>query len=155
MKLPMALLIGLLAAATPAGADEADDLHATIAALDAAVFDAFDHCSDAAHLEAHGAYFADDVEFYHDDSGVTVGRAAMLANTRRHACGRFTRELVPGSLRVHPIKGFGAISQGTHRFCQAPGRCEGQADFTLVWRRSGDAWAITRVLSYGHRAAAP
>jgi hypothetical protein len=84
----------------------------------------------------------------------------MLENTRRYVCGRFTRELVPGTLRVHPIKDFGAIAQGSHRFCQArrpPGspRCEGQADFTLVWRRNANAWTITRVLSYGHRPAAP
>mgnify|MGYP006200481659 CR=1 FL=1 len=95
------------------------------------------------------------VEFYHDTGGVTWTREAMLDNTRQYACGRFTRELVPGSLRVYPIKDFGAIAQGRHRFCQvSSGACEGIADFTMVWRLQADGqWRITRVLSYGHRAA--
>ena len=82
-------------------------------------------------------------------------REEMLANTARYACGHYTRELVPGSLRVHPVKDFGAISQGTHRFCQvATGSCDGIADFTMVWRLHDGQWRITRVLSYGHRPAA-
>jgi hypothetical protein len=78
----------------------------------------------------------------------------MLANTEKHVCGKFSRELVPGTLRVHPIKDFGAIAQGTHRFCQfASGVCEGEADFVIIWRRTGESWVITRVLSFGHRPA--
>jgi hypothetical protein len=78
----------------------------------------------------------------------------MLANTQRYVCGHFTRELLPGSLAVYPIKDFGAIEQGTHRFCQQEsGKCEGLADFVIVWHRTADGWRITRVLSYGHRAA--
>jgi hypothetical protein len=42
----------------------------------------------------------------------------MLANTRRYACGHYIRQLVPGSLRVDPVKDFGAIAQGEHRFCR-------------------------------------
>ena len=79
----------------------------------------------------------------------------MLANTSRNACGKFTRELVPGSLAVFPIKDFGAIEQGSHRFCQTDAsKCEGLADFTILWRHSSGRWEITRVLSYGHRPAA-
>ena len=129
-------------------------LHATVAALDSAVFDAFNRCSDPAQLERHAAYFAEDVEFYHDTGGVTWTREAMLDNTRTHVCGHFSRELVPGTLKVYPIRDFGAIAQGTHRFCQfATGQCEGLADFTMIWRHRDGAWQLTRVLSYGHRAA--
>lgn len=157
-----AAAIALAAAATIAASHApamatppADDLATTIAVLDAAVFDAFNRCSDPVQLDVHAGHFADDVEFYHDTGGVTWTREEMLANTRRHVCGRFTRELVPGSLQVHPIRDFGAISQGTHRFCQAgASTCEGVADFTMVWRLHDGQWRITRVLSYGHRAAA-
>jgi hypothetical protein len=76
----------------------------------------------------------------------------MLANTRKFVCGNFSRELVPGSLRVYPIKDSGAIAQGTHRFCQfETGLCDGAAEFTNVWRQTGETWAVTRVLSFGHR----
>ena len=131
-----------------------ESLHATVAALDSAVFDAFNRCSDPAQLERHAGYFAEDVEFYHDTGGVTWTRDEMLANTKKHVCGNFSRELVPGTLQVHPIKDFGAISQGSHPFCQfASGKCEGVADFTMIWRHKDGAWQLTRVLSYGHRAA--
>ena len=142
----------------PAGAEPAAGeagLAQTIAALDAAVFDAFNRCADPAQLDRHASHFDPAVEFYHDTGGVTWTRDEMLANTRKYACGNYTRELVPGSLRVHPVKDFGAISQGTHRFCQVvDGRCDGIADFTMVWRLQDGQWRITRVLSYGHRAAA-
>lgn len=122
-----------------------------IRGLDTAVFDAFNTCQIAGNLEKHGAFFAEDVEFYHDEGGVTWNRQDMLANTRQFVCGHYTRELMPGSLRVYPVKDFGAIEQGAHRFCQSDtGNCDGAADFVIVWRQRGDEWTITRVLSYGH-----
>lgn len=152
--LPLAaslLVLSATAAAQPPAADDTS-LTATIAALDTAVFDAFNRCADPAQLARHASLFAKDVEFYHDTGGVTWTRNAMIANTRKHACGHYTRELVPGSLRVYPVKDFGAISQGVHRFCQTDtGRCEGEADFTIVWHQLDGHWEITRVLSYGHR----
>ena len=131
---------------------DAATLDATIAALDTDLFDAFNRCADPAQLVRHAAFFAPDVEFYHDTGGVTWTREAMLANTRTHACGHYTRSLVPGSLRVSPVKDFGAIATGVHRFCQAgAARCEGEADFAMVWRLRDGTWQVTRVLSYGHR----
>lgn len=140
--------------ATPAQTPEASAsaLFETVAALDADVFKAFNSCADPEQLQRHAAYFSEAVEFYHDQGGVTWTRAEMLANTKKHVCGKFRRELVLGSLRVYPIKGFGAIAQGVHRFCQfGADTCEGAADFLIVWRHEGSQWSITRVLSYGHR----
>ena len=148
------LLPGVASAAEGPEASPGESLHATVEALDSAVFDAFNRCSDPAQLDRHAGYFAEDVEFYHDTGGVTWTREAMLENTRKHVCGNFSRELVPGTLRVHPIKDFGALSQGSHRFCQfASGKCEGLADFTMLWRHQDGVWQLTRVFSYGHRAA--
>lgn len=129
-----------------------DTLYETIAALDTAVFGAFNTCSEPDQLEKHASHFAPDVEFYHDNGGVTWSRQDMLASTEKNVCGKFRRELVPGTLRVYPIKDFGAIAQGSHRFCQfASGKCEGMADFLIVWSLQNGHWQITRVLSYGHR----
>ena len=146
------------ASATSASSDQpttkqaADPLFDTISALDTAVFDAFNHCSSPEQLQKHASYFAPDVEFYHDTGGVTWSREEMLANTEKFVCGNFGRELVPDTLKVFPIKDFGAIEQGSHRFCQfASGKCEGMADFVIVWRNHDGNWQITRVLSYGHR----
>ncbi|MDH7452306.1 nuclear transport factor 2 family protein [Luteimonas composti] len=157
MAAHLALLSAALVFTTGAsagGEPVAASLHATIATLDGEVFDAFNRCADPAQLERHADHFDPAVEFYHDNGGVTWTREAMLDNTRRHACGRYTRQLVEGSLQVHPVAGFGAISQGRHRFCDSAGRaCDGLADFTMVWRLHEGRWSITRVLSYGHRAA--
>lgn len=150
----------LTALAPPASATDAqhasaaatDPLFDTVAALDSGVFDAFNHCDVPAQLHKHAGYFANDVEFYHDTGGVTWTRQAMLANTEKYACGNYRRELVAGSLKVYPVKGFGAIAQGVHRFCQVgTGQCDGVADFTMVWRERDGQWQITRALSYGHR----
>ena len=144
-----------LAQATGSAPLSQEQLSTRIAQLDHDAFDAFNHCSDPAQLQEHASYFDADVEFYHDTGGVTWTRDDMLANTKKYVCGNFTRELVPGTLKVTPIKDFGAIAQGVHRFCQtASGKCEGLADFTIVWRNQNGKWEITRVLSYGHRASA-
>ena len=133
------------------------DLYQKISALDSDVFAAFNHCSEPGQLDKHRRFFTEDVEFYHDTGGVTWSRAAMIANTEKFVCGKFRRELVPGSLKVFAIKDFGAIASGSHRFCQfstagTEGTCEGLADFNMIWRLKDNQWHITRVLSFGHRA---
>ena len=148
----------LAAAATASHAADAPampDLAATVAALDTAAFDAFNHCEAPGQLDRYASFFAPDVEFYHDLGGVTWTRDAMIAQTKANVCGKFQRELVPGSLKVWPLKDFGALARGEHRFCHykpdgATHPCEGQAEFTIVWRHTGDKWTITRAFSYGH-----
>lgn len=136
---------------------DTDSLYQTISSLDSAVFDAFNRCLDPEQLDKHRHFFAKDVEFYHDTGGVTWTRAAMIANTEKYVCGKFRRELIPGSLTVYPIKDFGAIASGAHRFChfeltkiQEP--CQGMAQFTTIWQKKANRWQITRVLSFGHQA---
>jgi hypothetical protein len=120
------------------GTVPADALFETVSALDTAAFESFNQCSAPEQLQRHASFFAPDVEFYHDTGGVTWTREQMLANTEKFVCGKFRRELVPGSLRVFPIKDFGPIAQGEHRFCQfKTGDCEGLADFLIVWRHQG------------------
>jgi Domain of unknown function (DUF4440) len=148
-----ALMSAPLAAKEDSGTALPDTLLDTIAALDRDAFDAFNQCALPEQLRKHADFFAEDVEFYHDTGGVTWSRQAMLANTEKYVCGHFRRELIAGSLRVYPVKDFGAIAQGSHQFCQFDtGKCEGLADFTIVWRHDEVGWRITRVLSYGHRA---
>lgn len=121
---------------------------ATISALDTRLFDAYNRCQ----LDEFGKLFAEDVEFYHDAGGVTWDRQTVIDNTRKYICGKVRRELVPGTLKVYPVKDFGAIEEGEHRFCEiASGQCVGAARFAMAWRQQQDGWQLTRVLSYGHR----
>lgn len=141
----------LVSALLPTGVAAQGDpaLTATIAALDSKVFDAYNRCD----LAAFGGYFSPTVEFYHDKGGATFDRATVIANTKHYICGKVHRDLIPASLHIYPIKDFGAIEEGEHRFCEiATGKCDGIAKFLIVWKGGGTAWRITRVLSYGHRA---
>ena len=99
------------------------------------------------------ALFDENIEFYHDTGGLQhyADVKAGFANLFGRNNG-IRRELVAGSLRVFPIKGYGAVELGTHRFCHVEnGRDHcGTFDFVHVWRQSDGAWKITRVVSYGH-----
>ncbi|WP_434939073.1 nuclear transport factor 2 family protein [Shewanella sp. HL-SH8] len=131
----------------------ADDLILTdkMKALDTEVFESFNRCQSPDELEKHASFFASDVEFYHDNGGVTWDRDSMIANTKNNACGHYSRKLVEGTFNVHSIKDFGAITEGVHIFCQSKtNECEGKAKFVMVWHKVDDKWQITRVLSYGH-----
>jgi hypothetical protein len=160
MRLPrfarsaLLIVVGLIHS-VPACAQAADDnaaLTAIISALDAKVFDAYNRCD----LTAFGSYYAPNVEFYHDNGGATFDRKTVIANTRKYICHKVRRELIRTSLKVYPIKDFGAIEEGEHRFCQlSDGACEGVAKFVIIWKHVGSKWQITRVLSYGHRALGP
>jgi hypothetical protein len=145
------LLLGPEAKAQPApDATPADSLTAKIEELDRTLFDAYNKCD----LDKFGNLFAADVEFYHDTGGVTRTREEAVENTRKYICGKVRRELVPGTLEAYPIKDYGAIAVGEHRFCQlSSDKCEGIAKFVLIWQNNNGDWRVTRVLSFGHRAA--
>lgn len=153
--LALAVPCGAASAATPdiRGADAQDPLFEAVSALDIGLFDSFNHCSSDAELQKHAGYLDPKLEFYHDDGGVTWSRQDYMANTQRNVCGRFRRDLVPGTLQVFPIKDYGAIEQGIHRFCDLKtGACFGEALFVIVWHHlAGEQWQATRILSYGHR----
>lgn len=128
----------------------ADPLTTEIGALEAKVFDACNRCD----LPTFSGYFDPEVAFYHDTGGATFERDAMVDRVRRYICGKVKRELIAATFRVYPIKDYGAIEEGEHRFCDlATGRCERVAKFVMVWAKQNGAWRITSVLSYGHRAA--
>src|SRR2546430_293174 len=128
------------------------ELDKAITALDEALFDSYNKCD----LEKFASYFTENVEFYHDQGGVTLGRAALTESVKKNICGKVTRELVPGTLQVFHMKGFGAIEMGVHRF-HHPGHEDtegvGEGRFVHLWQSKVGAWKITRVLSYDHHAA--
>jgi Domain of unknown function (DUF4440) len=149
----LSLVVACLCALSSVGKAQAPTeqlaLTNVIAALDAKVFDAYNSCD----LAAFGRYFVPKVEFYHDTGGVTFDRRTVVDNTRKYICHKVRRELLSSTFRVYPIKDYGAISEGEHRFCElATGQCEGIAKFLMIWRNTKDTWQVTKVVSYGHRA---
>ena len=127
------------------------ELNQAITELDAALFDAYNKCD----LAKFGSFIDENVEFYHDQGGVTLGRAALVESVKKNICGTTTRELVPGTLQIYYMKGYGAIEVGVHRF-HHPGHPEigdGEGKFVHLWQYKDGAWKVTRVLSYDHHPA--
>jgi ketosteroid isomerase-like protein len=128
-----------------------DALIGTIAGLDTALFTAFNACD----LKALGNMVTDDLEFFHDIDGLSVGKQTFLDSVRQNVCGKMRRDLVPGTLEVYPLGGYGALEIGVHRF-HHPGRDDtepvGEARFVIIWKQNGTAWKMARTISYGHGA---
>jgi hypothetical protein len=135
---------GQTAATTSA---KTDDLYKTVESLDTQLFDAYNHCE----LEKLGALVADDLEFYHDVTGLSLGRKALVDAIKENICGKVTRELVAGSLEVYPIAKYGAVEMGSHTF-HHPGEPNnvGEAKFVMLWKNDNGQWKLTRVLSFDH-----
>jgi len=128
------------------------ELDKAVAALDAALFDSYNRCD----LEKFASFMADDVEFYHDQGGVTLGKEKLTDSVKKNICGKVSRELVPGTLQTYYMKGYGAVEMGVHRF-HHPGHDDteavGEAKFVHLWQYKDGAWKVTRVISYDHRTA--
>jgi hypothetical protein len=128
------------------------EIEKAITTLDTELFDAYNRCD----LKTFASLIDKDVEFYHDQGGVTLGEAALTDSVKKNICGKVTRELVPGSLQVYPMKGYGAVEMGVHRF-HHPGHEDtegvGEGKFVHLWRYKDGAWKVTRVISYDHHAA--
>jgi hypothetical protein len=124
-----------------------DPLRNTIQSLDAKLFDAYNHCD----LTTLGAMVSDDLEFYHDQTGLSVGKEPFLAAIKQNICGKVQRELLSGTLEVYPLKGYGAVEIGIHRFHhpQSPENV-GDAKFVMLWQNKDSVWKVTRVISYDH-----
>jgi ketosteroid isomerase-like protein len=143
------------ALSSPPGTAETRGLFETIAGMDAKLFDAFN----AHKIDAVMAIFSDDLEFYQDNDGVSNYQQTKNDFTKMLASvPDISRDLVKGSLEVYPVKDYGAIEIGVHRFrhtengdAAGPARTEcGSFKFVHIWRKTGDSWKLARVISYGH-----
>jgi hypothetical protein len=121
----------------------------TVRALDTKLFDAYNHCD----LSTLGSMVSDDLEFYHDQTGLLVGKAPFIAAIKENICGKVQRTLLPSTLEVYPIKGYGAVELGIHRFSHPDQPSNtGDARFVTLWRNANGLWQVTRVISYDHNA---
>ncbi|MBF9223020.1 nuclear transport factor 2 family protein [Hymenobacter ruricola] len=140
---------GVAGAQTTAPTPPADELRQRIARLDTEMFAAF-NAHDVPKLMG---YFAPDLEFYHDKGGLAGYAQTQQGFTQMSKQSPdIHRELVPGSLEVYPIPGYGAIEVGAHRFCHTEnGKADcGTFQFTMLWQQKDGAWRVARVVSYGH-----
>ena len=154
LRLILVLLVSGAGAAAQTGniATAQDPLYQKVSSLDTQLFDAYNQCD----LEKFRALLAEDIEFYHDQGGLMTGAANVTDAVKKNICGKVTRELVPGTLEVYPIKDYGAVEIGIHRF-HHPGHDDtegvGEAKFVHLWQNKNGVWKVTRVFSVGHHTA--
>ena len=134
---------------TPTVTKVVQSLRVEIARMDSVLFAAF-NVGDLTRLKT---FFAPDLEFYQDNEGLE-NYAQTMKDFREmlRQPSRIRRELVPGTVEVYPIKNYGAIEVGSHRFChEENGRTEcGTFKFLHVWRKTGKTWRLSRIVSYAH-----
>jgi ketosteroid isomerase-like protein len=125
------------------------DLRDEITRMDSTLFAAFN----VQNIDKVRTMFTEDLEFYHDNEGLTTYAQTMADFKAMFAQeSKISRELLKGSLEVYPIKNYGAIEIGSHRFCHVEsGRNEcGTFKFVHVWRKAGTEWKLSRIVSYDH-----
>lgn len=127
-------------------------LYDELARMDSLLFDAaFITCS----APRVNALLRDDIEFYHDQTGLSAGEKARADFQRlTENCPRgngVVRELVDGSMQVFPMKDDYAIQMGSHRFVNERESSTTVAKFVHLWQKKDGAWKLIRVLSFDHR----
>lgn len=117
--------------------------------MDSALFEAVN----SRDIEKLKTMFTSDLEFYHDQGGLTNYEQNIEASRKNFASGRkVRRELVAGSMKVYPIPNHGAIQTGEHRFCdlaKEKSDC-GVYKFVHVWKLTPNGYKLARVVSYDH-----
>lgn len=150
MPLRTMLAAALLLIASPAHANDEQQVRSA----DARYWQAYNACD----MQAMGELLTEDVEFYHDKTGLTSTKGAVLDSLRKGPCANpamhLRREAVTDSLRFHPLAGGYGLLSGTHRFYVRddgkPERLDGQAEFTNLWQSVDGHWRMRRVFSYAH-----
>lgn len=123
------------------------ELFNEIAKMDSIMFDAFN----TQNMAKFKPLFTNDLEWYQDNGGLISYQTVFenFGNTFKKEF-KLTRQLVKGTLEVHPIKDFGAIEIGTHQFRHIENGKEeiGNFKFVMIWQKKDNQWKISRVISY-------
>jgi hypothetical protein len=152
--LALSLLVGGCASSAPPA--RPSPLYEELAAKDKALFDAVFTTCDTKVLND---LLTEDFEFYHDKWGQVVSSREQFVGNIRGMCERqktgedyrARRDVVPGTLAVYPMKNYGAVQSGEHRFYRLPeNKLTESARFTHLWKQENGQWRLARVLSYDH-----
>ena len=130
----------------PAYVPESQGLHDTIARMDSLLFDSYNNCK----LDVFESLIDEDLEFYHDRGGLSTSKPGLVEAIKNNICNRVKRELLPGSIEVYPIPGYGAVEMGAHRFYNNEEKERGPSrysKFVQIWHQENGKWRLSRVVS--------
>ncbi|MEP0134269.1 MAG: nuclear transport factor 2 family protein [Eudoraea sp.] len=121
------------------------ELHDAIVSMDKEYFDAYNNCD----MDIQAYLYAEELEFYHDKGGLTTSKQEVLEGIEKNICGKIKRTLIEGSIEVYPIKDFGAVEIGYHKFfnSQEPNAPSKPSKFIILWMQVDDTWKISKVIS--------
>tara|TARA_R110002073_G_scaffold335987_1_gene529744 strand:+ start:7176 stop:7667 length:492 start_codon:yes stop_codon:yes gene_type:complete len=121
------------------------ELYNIIVALDKEYFDAYNSCD----MKKQKSLYSEDLEFFHDKGGLSTSKQDVLSSIEKNICEKVTRTLLEGSIEVYPIKNYGAIEIGYHKFYnnKEPNTESKASKFILVWKNENGKWLITKVIS--------
>jgi hypothetical protein len=130
-------------------APTSDAFFRQIERMDSILFNAFN----TQNMAIFKPMFTKDLEWYQDNDGLIPYKMVFenFAKTFKKPY-KLSRQLVAGSLEVHPIKNYGAIEIGVHRFSHIENGKEelGTFKFVMLWKKINEQWKISRVISYDH-----
>ncbi len=130
-------------------APTSQQLFIEIANMDSILFEAFN----TQNMPEFKPLFTKDLEWFQDNDGLlTYEKVFHNFDIMFHKEFKLTRELVKGSLEVHPIKDYGAIETGVHKFHHIENGKEetGTFKFLMIWQKKDGQWKISKVISYDH-----
>lgn len=140
---------------------EQEKVTALIFHKDSLFWNAYNNCDTATFR----SFITDDVEFYHDKGGITIGADKLTLSIKNNLCSNkdfhLRREAVPGTVKVFTLQNanviYGAIISGEHYFYITEGNKkefrDGWAKFTQLWILKDGVWKMSRILSYDHAPA--
>ncbi len=121
------------------------ELYETIVSLDKKLFDAYNSCD----MDTQTALYSEDLEFFHDEGGLSTSKEKVLIAIKNNICNKTTRTLIKGSIEVYPIKDYGAVEIGYHTFNdkKTPEIKSKASRFILIWKQTEEKWTVTKVIS--------
>lgn len=141
--------------------NESSELFKELAEKDSVLFEqGFNECN----FEATESLISEELEFYHDVSGVQ-NKEMFFDAVRKNICSgsaqKPIRKLTEGSLEVFALRNqgeiYGAIQKGRHDFfIKELGKKliqTSSAKFTHVWILEEGDWKLKTVLSYDHQSS--
>jgi ketosteroid isomerase-like protein len=121
------------------------ELQKQIEKMDSTYFNAYNTCD----MKTQADIYSEDLEFFHDKGGLSTSKKDLLASLEKNICNKVTRALIKGSIEVYPIKNYGAIEIGYHKFFNKlePNAKSTPSKFIIVWKNTNNSWKITKVIS--------
>ena len=121
------------------------ELQKQIEKMDSIYFNAYNTCD----MKTQANIYSEDIEFFHDKGGLSTSKKELLTSLEKNICNKVTRTLIKGSIEVYPIKNYGAIEIGYHKFFNKlePNAKSTPSKFIIVWKNTNNNWKITKVIS--------